>query len=284
MIEFFKLIFSRDFISNVKDIISLLRKSKEWKKDIVKLSGSFSYKDKIESTVLIDQSIKVLIMKGWSDEERNEIEFILSELFENSFNHSSPSKEFSSVDAEITITSTFFKLAISDFGVQFDLLQELKNQEALNPDSEKHRGLSFINKLTPEIYQEKRSSKNTIIVIKREGLKPLKVTKNGDVVIFKVGNSIYINDCNFSAFINRIKSLMKNEKVVIDFRGPRNMMSSMAYREIRKELIGAKMRSNLKISVCGLAGAPFAIREYFSKHFPEFNTLEEAVAYHNNKK
>lgn len=282
MIEFLKLIFSKDFVSNAKDIVSLLRKSKDWKKDIVKLSGTFYYKDKIESTVLIDQTIKILESKDWEEEEQNEVRFILNELFENAFIHGTPSKEHSYVNSEVTITSTFFKLSISDFGLEFDLLEELKNQEALNPDSDKHKGLSFVNILTPEITQEKWPNKNTIIVIKREGLRPLEISKIGEIIVFEVGNSTYINDDNFSVFVEKIKSLAEKEKVVIDFGSTRNMMISTAYREIRKELIEAKIQAGIQISVCGLENTPFAIREYFSKRFPKFETREEAIAYHNS--
>lgn len=282
MIELLKLLLSKDFISNAKDIVRLLRKSTDWKKDIVKLRGTFYYKDKIESSVLINETIKILKVKEWEEEEQDEVRFILNEIFENSFEYGTPNKELSFVSADITVTSTFFKLTIEDYGLQFDLIQELKNQEAFNPESDKHKGLSFVNKLTPEIYQEISPNKNTVIVIKREGLRPLEIRKVGSVVVFEVGNSTYINDENFSIFVDKIKSVAENEKVVIDFGASQNMMISMAYRKIRTELIQAEIQSGLQISVCGLERTPFAIKEYFSKKFPKFATLQEAIEYHNN--
>lgn len=60
MLEFLKFIFSKDFVSNSKDIIAFLKKSKEWQKDIDRYTGLFYKKDKDESIVLIDQTIKKL--------------------------------------------------------------------------------------------------------------------------------------------------------------------------------------------------------------------------------
>lgn len=284
MIELLKLLFSKDFISNAKDIVALIKRSKDWKKDIIKYSGTFYFKDKIDSTVLMNTSVKTIADKGWTNEEQQEARFILNELFENSFNHGTPSKERSYVNAELTITSTFFKLSISDFGIDFDLMKELTEQEAFNPNSDKHRGLSFINKLTPEIYQEKSTNKNTVIVIKRQGLKPLRVVKKGDILVFELGNSTYIDDSNFNTLIDRIKTLKIKEKIVIDFGSSKQMMISVAYRNIRQNLIDANIKSDVQISVCGMTTAPIVIREYFEKHFPTFETMEEAIAYHQEKR
>lgn len=40
------------------------------------------------------------------------------------------------------------------------------------------------------------------------------------------------------------------------------------------------LKSGVQIYVCGLATAPFAIREYFEKHFQTFDTVDEAMACH----
>jgi anti-sigma regulatory factor (Ser/Thr protein kinase) len=280
MIEFLKLIFSKDFIANSKEIIAVLRRSKDWRKDIVKYSGVFFDKEKIESTVLIEESLKILKVKNWDEEEISETKFILNELLENSFTHGLPSKENSCLKAEITATSSFIKISISDFGLAFDLLKELNDQEAFNPNSDKHKGLSLINKITPEIYQEKGGNSNTIIVIKRQGLKPLKVEKENDILIFRVGNSTYINDTNFNIFVERLNSLASGNKIIIDFGSSRNMMLSRAYRDIRQSLVTAKIHGGIKIVVCGLENSPFVIKDYFEAKFPTFDTYEEALAYH----
>ncbi|MDL2241068.1 ATP-binding protein, partial [Bacteroidales bacterium OttesenSCG-928-K22] len=274
MSELLKLLISKDFVSNAKDIIALMRRSKDWKKDIVKYNGLFYHQDKIESSVLIEESVKIAGSKGWSDEEQREAKFILTELFDNSFSHGLPSKEHSFINADIVISSTFLKLTLSDFGVTFDLIEELRNQEAFNPDSDKHKGLSFITKITPEIYQEKYANKNTIIVIKRQGLKPLRIRKQNDILVFEVSNSTYVNDNNLGVFVDKINALTSDSKIIIDFGSTRNMMITKMYREIRHTLQKVEQTANIKIAVCGLEEVPIAIRDYFSSRFPTFETFE----------
>jgi len=280
MIEFLKFLFSKDFISNAKDILALLKKSKEWEKDIVRFSGTFYHADRIRSTVLVDQSVKELKKKDWNEEEQTEVKFIMNELFDNSFRYGLPDKELSSVYANITITSSFIEISISDYGVGFDLINELQAQEAFNPESDKHKGLSLINKITPEFYQEKAPNRNTVILIKREGLRPLKTYMKEDVLVFEVGNSYYIDDSNFSQFLDKIKSLTGNQKIIIDFGSTKSMMITRIYRGIRENLMDLSTKSDVRITVCGLYSAPFVIQEYFEKHFPTFDTQEEALLYH----
>jgi anti-sigma regulatory factor (Ser/Thr protein kinase) len=273
MFDIIKILFSKDF----KDVVGLVRKSKDWRKDIVKYSGTFLFNERLESTVLIDETIKILKSKNWSESEQTDTKFILNELFENSFNHGMPSKEHSTVYADIIITSSFIKISLSDFGLNFDLLQELQKQEAFDPESDKHRALSLINNLTPEIYQEKLPKRNTIIVIKRQGLKPLRIKKQKDVIVFSVSNSTYVNDSNFIIFTERISKLAPHSKIVIDFGAINDNMRTSLIHDVRDTLVQAKKQSNLNIAICGLDKAPHVIQDYFGKKFATFNTLEEAI-------
>jgi len=280
-IDFFKLIFSKDFVSNSKEIISLLRRSKEWRKDIVKFDGTFSYGNQIESTIFIDRSIRVLKEKGWEEQEREEVKFIMRELFQNSFSYGLPSKEYSYVNTTAIITSTFIQFSISDCATNFALLAELQNQGAYDPESDKHKGLSFINKITPEFYQD-NTTVNTVVVIKRQGLRPLIVEKEGDVLLFKVGNSSYVDDRNCQLFIERLSKVTPKGKVIIDFGAARSLLGTRQIREIRQSLIEAQKASDLKIAVCGLEYAPYVVFEYFEKKFPVFMSIEDALNFHKS--
>lgn len=279
MLEFFKLIISKDFISNSKEILNLLRKSKDWKKDITKYSGSFEYIDKIDSTIFIKKSLDILKEKNWNVEEINEVKFILNELFENSFEHGMPSKENGLMEAHATITSTFIKFSTTDLGLNFDLIAELQRQEIFNPDSDKHKGLALISKITPEITQEVTPRRNTIIVIKRQGLKPLKIRKQNGVVIFEVGNSTYVNEDNFKFLIVKLKEISTNQKIIIDFENSQ-MLNSYIYRAIRKELLNSEQTKNLNIIICGLSAAPLVIQEYFESKFITFDHFTGAIRHH----
>lgn len=277
MFDLIKLLFSKDF----KDAVGLVRKSKDWKKDIVKYTGTFYSSEKLESTVLIDETLKILKAKNWTDTELTDAKFILRELFENSFSHGMPSADHSTVHADIVITSTFLKISLSDYGVHFDLIKELQNQEAFNPNSEKHRGLSLINSLTPEIYQEKLPEKNTVIVIKRQGLKPLRTRKEGNILVFEVSNSTYVNDSNYVAFVDRISKLVPDSKIIVDFGAINDVLSSRIIASVRDTLVKAQTTSNVNIAICGLNEAPHVIQDYFEKKFATFDKLSEAVDYLN---
>lgn len=279
MLEFLKLVISKDFVTNSKEIINLLRRSKDWKKDITKYSGSFEYKDKIESSIFINKCIEILKAKYWNEDELNEVKFILNELFENSFEYGMPSKELGLIEANATLTSTFIKFSTTDLGLNFDLVKELQNQEIFNPESDRHKGLALISKITPEIIQEKTPRRNTIIVIKRQGLKPLKVRKENGIIIFEVGNSTYVNEDNFKILINKLQNITINQKVIIDFENSK-MLNSYIYRAIRKELLNSEQNKNANIVICGLNSSPFVIKEYFENKFITFDHITGAIIHH----
>lgn len=279
MLEFLKLLISKDFINNAKEIVNLLRNNKDWRKDIVKYSGDFEYKDKIESTIFINKCISIIAEKGWDIDEQIEVRFILNEIFENSFEYGMPSKELGLISASATITSSFIKFSTTDLGLGFDLNKELLNQEIFNPESDKHKGLAMVSRITPEIMQEKTPRRNTIIVIKRQGLKPLKIKKQNGIIIFHVGNSTYINEDNFKILIDKLKEIPNNEKVIIDFENS-NMLNSYIYRDIRKELLNTEQNQNANIIICGLSLAPFVIKDYFERKFITFDHLTGAIIHH----
>ncbi|MFC1785644.1 ATP-binding protein [Candidatus Neomarinimicrobiota bacterium] len=98
----------------------------------------------------MEESLKLIENKKWVKSEVNEVSFILNELFDNSFQYGLPNSSHSFINAEVTATSTFIKLRLKDYGQDFNLEKELKIQEALIPDSKKHKGLALIHNITPE--------------------------------------------------------------------------------------------------------------------------------------
>lgn len=203
-----------------------------------------------------------------------------------------PSEEHSNIWAEIIITSTFIKLTLKDYGQKFDLNQELQKQEAFKPNSKLHKGLSLVNKITPELYQEDSFDKNIVIMIKREGSRPLKLIEKNNIIIFELGNGKYLNENNLKFFIERLNAIKDKSKILLDFDpiesdgeyqefkeahylfGP-----SFAIREIRQNLERIQEESNQNIAICGLDRVPFVIKEYFEASFPVFYLRTEAMFY-----
>ena len=275
MIELLKLLFSKD----AKELISILRSSKEWKKDIKKFSGKFQKKDKDESYVLIEWTIAELAKKNWSLEEQKESRFIISELINNSFEHGLPNKEYSVIDADILVTTSFLKVTLKDYGQNFDLEKELELQEAFNTDSKKHKGLSLINQITPEIYQEDSTTRNVIVTIKRKGLRPLKTEIIDGILVFKLGSVNYINEMNYKVFIDRLSKLKHETKIIIDFSEQSeyiNPILSRAMRTFEETLEKTIDSKNVRIAIIGLENEPWIIKEYFEKRFDVFESFLSA--------
>lgn len=282
MMEFIKLLLSKDFVSNFKEIITILRRSSEWRKDIVVYKGKFLNEEKDESQVLIKEALKMLRQKEWSEEETGEISFVLSEIIDNSFKYGIKNPEFGFVQCTLTITSSFIKMQISDNGVNFDLKEELRKQGAFEEKPDKHRGLSFVFKIAPEISQEKAGVTNTIIVIKRKGVKRFKFEKYKDIIIVNVGNNFGEDQTAFNSFVTRIQQLSSDSKIIInldtdDYSWHENM--SRAIRDIRTTLVKVQNEKGNNVVVCGLDYANFAVKEYFEKYFVIRTNLFESIEY-----
>ena len=275
-----KLIFSKEFIQNATTILSILKKNKDWKKDIVNYSDTFYKHQVLDSAVLIDQSLAVLKEKGWEQDEIKDTNFIMQELIRNAFAYGLPNNEYSNVFINITITTPFIRISISDNGT-FNLKEELIEQEYTIPGSDKNKGLSFVFQITPEITQNKQP-RNEIIVIKRKGSKPLQKIHIGDVLVLKVGTSNYLTDDNYELFANGLYALRNNRKIVVDFNSDKYDVTfvTRVVRRTRTELKSA-MHSGSKVCVCGLKTAPIPIKTYFAKMFHIEEDLDHALQFLN---
>ena len=276
--EFIKLVSSKDFVQNAKSVISILRKNKEWKKDIVNYNGTFMFDARLDCDVLIERALTELSKKGWDPDEIDEVHFIITELVNNSFSYGLPNKEYSSVHVDIIITTPYVKISITDNG-SFNLKEELITQECTIPGSIHNKGLSFIFQITPEISQNSLS-RNEIVVIKRKGCRTIETEMFGDIVVLKVGTSRYITGDNYTCFGKELLGIQNKQKVVVDFssEGGRTMIWSRGARNARSE-IGAAVVSGSKVCICGLRKAPFPIRAYFLREFHVEDTLQAALNY-----
>jgi anti-sigma regulatory factor (Ser/Thr protein kinase) len=277
MFEFLKLIISKEFISNSRDIISLIRKSKEWKKDIVIYSGKFSKSEEDESTVLIDKSISVLKDKGWSKEESTEVEFIAKEIVRNAFKYGIKNPETGMVFCKMTLTSSFAKILVEDNGVNFELLEELKMQDAFGFNKDKHKGLSFVCRITQEIKQEKSGINNRIIVIKRNGVRPLRIKKIEGISVFSIGEALEEDSKSYDKLLELLKLLLPNEKIIINFGSEARSMGSRVAVSLKEIFVPIQKEGRHNIAICGLENSTFAVYEYFEHYFPVFANLDEAI-------
>jgi anti-sigma regulatory factor (Ser/Thr protein kinase) len=283
MLEILKLIFSKEFIANSKEIISLLRRNKEWKKDITVYTGQFTDHEKDEADVLIDKSISILKEKGWSKEELTDVRFIAVEMVTNAFRHGIKNPEVGTVYCKMTLTSSFAKILVQDNGIDFELVDELKNQNAFGFEKEKHHGLSFVCRITQEIKQEKSGVHNTITVIKRNGVKPLRIKKVEGITVFLIGEAIDEDTKSYERLLKLVELLAPNDKIILNFGSDERSMGSRMSVSLKEVFVPIQNEFKNNIAVCGLENSTFAVQEYFEHYFPVFSTMDDAIDYFHQK-
>jgi len=246
-------------------------------------SGQFSDREKDEAEVRIDKSISVLKQKGWSKEELTDVRFIATEMVNNGFKHGIKNRQVGSIYCKLTLTSSFAKILVQDNGIDFELVDELKKQNAFGFDKEKHHGLSFVCRITQEIKQEKSGANNTITVIKRNGVKPLRIKKIEGVTVFLIGEAIEEDTKAYERLVKLVALLAPNEKVVLNFGSDERSMGSRIAVSLKEVFVPIQNEFKNNIVVCGLENSTFVVQEYFENYFPVLPTLDDAIDYFNQK-
>lgn len=274
-----KLIFSKDFRETFLDIFKLIRSSKEWKKDISVLTGKFSIKNQEETTLIIGKGIAVLKTKDWNENELKDVRFLYNEIVSNAFEHGIKNIDNGVVKIKMTLTPFYIKLEVTDNGKGFDLNQELVKQGAFEGDIEKSHGLSFVCRLTPEISQSKTEENHTVIVLRKQGIRPLKIRKVRDVTIFDFDGVFEDSGHYWNKFIEKVNLLKKKDKVILNFGANYSSAKSRAISSMTEEFKKVEKKNKVNIAVCGLDNLSYVIEEYFQFHFESFETIVEALDY-----
>lgn len=280
ILEIIKLLTSKDFREIVSEMYKL-KKTNDWKDDIQVYKGKFRKETKEESKLLIDDCVRLLIEKKWSDKDIQNVRFIFWELMNNAFEYTEDE-----VLVKLTFSQSFIRFEVTDKGNGFDLDEELKKQGALeSADYKELRGLGMICRITPEISNKKKRNQHTLKVLLLKGQGNIEVKSHDDITIFILNGSAYDNEFFWSKFVNRLNSLRENAKVLISFQPIEEIPeidflpshSTMAMRKLTKFI---KEKSNsVKIAIFGLNIFSYELAEYFKSHFRAFNKLEDAIRY-----
>lgn len=280
ILEIIKLFTSKDFREIVSEMYKL-KKTNDWKDDIQVYKGKFRKETKEESKLLIDDCVRLLIEKKWSDKDIQNVRFIFWELMNNAFEYAEDE-----VLVKLTFSQSFIRFEVTDKGNGFDLDEELKKQGALESAGYKElRGLGMICRITPEISNNKKRNQHTLKVLLLKGQGNIEVKSHDDITIFILNGSAYDNEFFWSKFVNRLNSLRENAKVLISFQPIEEIpeidfLPSHSTMRMRKLTKFIKEKSNsVKIAVFGLNIFSYELAEYFKSHFRAFDKLEDAIRY-----
>ena len=217
MFDIIKFLLSKDFWSNIKDIMSIIKSSDSWKNDIKRYKGRFSKDELFMAEIFIESCIKIINEKQWDVDEIEEIRIVSAELLQNCFTHGFKLHEREKIILKAMMTSSIIKIDFIDFGLDFLLFEEIERQKSSYDRSEGSHGLYLIQKMAIQLLQKKERNKNTISFVKTRGVKTAKIEK-ANTTIYLI--TIYsLNEIHSKMFWEWATTLISNsKKIIIDLQ------------------------------------------------------------------
>ena len=285
--DIIKFFFSSDFRDSVKSVFKLAKSSGDWKKDILIYKGEFDSKNELKVQALIGQACKILTEKGWDTDSISSISYGLTELVKNGIEHS---KSDEKVLCKIEICSNYCTIEVTDKGVGFDLSKELQKQNALDENSRSCKALGVIYRMMTNINQTKKNGTNIISATVLKGYKSCRVYSLDDITVFEFNSEVSFEGYFWTIFINTIKSLKVDDKVVIYFNDLKRF-ASMAIEVVNvivypkndePKIIHTKKEGNIKstqVVICGNNSLNYVLRNYLNSNYEYFQELEQAIEF-----
>lgn len=285
ILDIIKFFFSSDFRDSVKSVFKLAKSSGDWKKDILIYKGEFDSKTELKVQALIGQACKILTEKGWDNDSLSSISYALTELVKNGIEHSNDK-----VQCKIEICSNYCTIEVADKGVGFDLLGELKKQNALDENSRSCKALGVIYRMMTNLDQTKKNNTNIISTTLLKGYKSCRVYSLDNITVFEFNSEVSFEGYFWTIFINTIKSLKVDDKVVIYFNDLRRF-ASMAIEVVNDviypkkdepKIIHTKKEGNVKstqVVICGNSNLNYVLINYLNSNYEYFQELEQAIEF-----
>ena len=287
ILDIIKFFFSSDFRDSVKSVFKLAKSSEDWKKDILIYKGEFDNKTELKVQALIGQSCKILTEKGWDTDSISSISYGITELVKNGIEHSNSDEK---VECKIEICSNYCTIEVTDKGVGFELSNELKKQNALDENARNCKALGVIYRMMTNLNQTKKSGTNVITATLLKGYKSCRVYTLDNITVFEFNSEVSFEGYFWTVFINTIKSLKVDDKVVIYFNDLRRFASmaievvnDIVYpKENEPKIIYTKKEGNIKstqVVICGNSSLNYVLRNYLNSNYEYFQELEQAIEF-----
>jgi anti-sigma regulatory factor (Ser/Thr protein kinase) len=294
MWDIIKFLVSPDFRGSVKSLSELAKASKNWQKDFLIYTGEFDDKNERKVHTLAGETGRVLTEKGWDIESISSLNFTLTELVRNGIEHS---KSKDKVKCKVEICSNYCTIEVVDKGIGFDLVEELKKQNALDENSRECTALGVIYRMMTSFSQTRKGGKNIIHATLLKGYKYCRAYTQEQITVFEFNSEVSIDGYFWTFFINTIKSLKMYEKVIIYFKDLHRFATCML-REVNHtvydyageeenlksslKIIRTRKEGNVKstqVVICGNPRLNYALRNYLSANYEYFETLEDAIEF-----
>jgi len=122
-----------------------------------------------------------------------------------------------------------------------------------------------------------------ITVVKRNGVKPLRIKKMEGITVFLIADSFEEDAKSYERLIKLVELLAPENKIILNFGSDERNMGSRIAVSLKEVFVPIQNEYKNNIAVCGLENSTFAVQEYFEHYFPVFPTLDDAIDYLHEK-
>lgn len=276
IITFFRLLFSGGFKESLKTVFEKIKGSEDWAKDVTLYSDKFKRYEDDKTEILLGSIITKLREKQWDSNSVSNVSKIYRELVHNSLDHGIQNMSTGILKIDSELTSNYVRLKIADNGAGFDLVKELKKQNAYSRSGENINGLSQVFRLSSTLRAYNDGKFQTVVTIYNKGQQPLHITKLREVNILHIRGDITLDSEEWKNKIETITKLHKGEKLILNFG------ESTVFRQTRslRNLIDPLMEEKkYKIAVVGAENLDTLEREHLRKNFYLFETGVNAMTF-----
>jgi len=276
IITFFRLLFSGGFKESLRTVFEKIKGSEDWAKDVTLYSDKFKRYENGKTEILLGSIVTKLREKQWDSNSISNVSKIYRELVHNSLDHGIQNMSTGILKIDSELTSNYVRLKIADNGAGFDLVKELKKQNAYSRSGENINGLSQVFRLCSTLSAYNDGEFQTVVTIYNKGQEPLHITKLREVNILHIRGDITLDSEEWKNKIDTITKLHKGEKLILNFG------ESTVFRQTRslRNLIDPLMEEKkYKIAVVGAENLDTLEREHLRKNFYLFETGINAMTF-----
>ena len=186
LLDIARLLLQKDTREALKELVQLIRRHPEWKKDFVEIAEGFTAPEADKARVLVKFIAEVLAQKGWPSSRTGVVEYGIQELVDNAFTHGSRTATAGTcVRIKAVLTSHWAKCEVSDTGDGFDLDTILRLQK-----QGEVRGLTTVHGLVRTLTQPSPNSIEVFIDQRPAGVSRYR-HQGADVICMK--GDLHIN-------------------------------------------------------------------------------------------
>lgn len=298
LIGVMKILLSSESRKTAAEILSVIKKSPEWKKDLMVVNESFSASKRPEMEILVDFLADLLASKQWDDDQVRSAHFVISELIQNALEHGLGDSKKRRIGVKARVSKNLFHIAVTDPGPGFNLQEELERQKNRPPEPGQTRALSFISQLTSSL--EQTFSPHKVSATMRRLEKACTIREEGATTIFSFQGEALPSGYYWAEVIARIQELEPERAIILDFSGVRRAPTRFV-SDLERALLEHEFKSEhrqrlkttdfleevpagRKVAVVSIRDLLKPLQEFFKERFPVCESVDQALRFLNPNK